>query len=134
MKKIIICFIGVLLVLFIAILYITINDNKYTNNLEKNILRNTSVKRVDYLNKYNNYYIVMDREYLYVFDLKYNEILSKDIMLVHSNNNNYDIIYKDDNLMYFNDYIKDNVLVYEYYNIDTYKLIDRKYIGGNLDE
>ena len=134
MKKIIICFIGILLVLFIAILYITINDNKYTNNLEKNILRNTSVKRVDYLNKYNNYYIVIDREYLYVFDLKYNEILSKDIMLVHSNNNNYDIIYKDDNLMYFNDYIKDNVLVYEYYNIDTYKLIDRKYIGGNLDE
>ena len=134
MKKIIICFIGILLVLFIAILYITINDNKYTNNLEKNILRNTSVKRVDYLNKYNNYYIVIDREYLYVFDLKYNEILSKDIMLVHSNNNNYDIIYKDDNVMYFNDYIKDNVLVYEYYNIDTYKLIDRKYIGGNLDE
>ena len=111
----------------------TINDDRYNDKIIKNVLKNTSVKRVNYLNKYDNYYIVMDKEYVYVFDLKYNEILSKDIMLIHSNDKKYDIIYKDNKLLYFNDYINKDVLVYEYYNIDTYKLVDKKYIGGNLD-
>lgn len=134
MKKFIVLFICILLILFIAILCMTTNDNKYTSKLVKDIIKNTDVKEVNYLNKYDNYYIVVDQEYIYLFDLKYDEMLSKDIALVHSNDNNYDIIYKDGNLMYFNDYIKKDVLVYEYYDIDTYKLIDKKYIGGNLDE
>lgn len=131
MKKIIICFISILLVIFMAILYMTVDDSRYNDKIINNILKNTSVKKVNYLKKYNNYYIVMDKEYIYVFDLKYNEILSKDVMLIHGNDNNYDIIYKDDKLMYFNDYMKNDVLVYEYYDIDTYKLISRQYIGGS---
>jgi len=114
-----------------AILYMTVDDSRYNDKIINNILKNTSVKKVNYLKKYNNYYIVMDKEYIYVFDLKYNEILSKDVMLIHGNDNNYDIIYKDDKLMYFNDYMKNDVLVYEYYDIDTYKLISRQYIGGS---
>lgn len=133
MKRIIIWFISILLILFFAILCMTINDDRYNDKIIKNVLKNTSVKRVNYLNKYDNYYIVMDKEYVYVFDLKYNEILSKDIMLIHSNDKKYDIIYKDNELLYFNDYINKDVLVYEYYDIDTYKLVDKKYIGGNLD-
>ena len=133
MKRIIIWFISILLILFFAILCMTINDDRYNDKIIKNVLKNTSVKRVNYLNKYDNYYIVMDKEYVYVFDLKYNEILSKDIMLIHSNDKKYDIIYKDNKLLYFNDYINKDVLVYEYYDIDTYKLVDKKYIGGNLD-
>ena len=113
-----------------AIIYVLINDNKYQRKLEKNIINNTDVKEISYLNKYGNYYIVMDMEYIYVYDLKYNEILSKDINLIHVNDNEYDIIYKDDTLMYLNNYKKDNSLVYEYYDIDTYKLIDNVYIGG----
>ncbi len=130
MKKIIIWFIGILLVLFIAILYVTGVDNKYNNKMVRAILKNTDVKKVNYLNKYNNYYIVIDDEYVYVFDLKYDEILSKDINLTYRNVNNYDIIYKDANLMYFNDYLKKDILVYEYYDINTYKLINRVFIGG----
>lgn len=130
MKKYIVCFICLLLIFLMAIIYVLINDNKYQRKLEKNIINNTDVKEISYLNKYGNYYIVMDMEYIYVYDLKYNEILSKDINLIHVNDNEYDIIYKDDTLMYLNNYKKDNSLVYEYYDIDTYKLIDKVYIGG----
>lgn len=110
------------------------NDSKYKSRLVKNIIKNTDIKEVNYINKYDDYYIVMDKEYIYLFDLKYDEILSKDVTLVHDNDNKYDIIYKDGKLMYFNDYIREDILVYEYYDIDTYKLIDKKYIGGSLDE
>ena len=130
MKKVIIGFICLLLVFLFAVIYILINDSNYQNKLKNDIINNTDIKEINYLNKYNNYYIVMDLEYLYLFDLKYNEILSKDINLMHSNDKKYDIIYKDDNFMYFNDYKKGNRVIYEYYSIDTYKLIDKIYIGG----
>jgi hypothetical protein len=69
-----------------------------------------------------------------LLDDKYQELLRRDIYLINENDNNYEIIYKDDNLMYFNDYMKNDVLVYEYYDINTYKLINRVLVGGNIDE
>ena len=108
-------------------------DIKYNNKLIKNITSNTDIKKIKYINKYDNYYIVIDKGYIYLIDSKYDIILKKDISLIHKNTNNYDIIYKDEYLMYFNDYINDDVLVYEYYDINTYKLIDRVFVGGNYE-
>ncbi len=130
MKKIIIWFISILIILFLLIMYMNINNNKYNDKLENNIINNTEIKKIRYIKKYDNYYIVTNNKYIYLIDSKYDIILKKDISLIHKNTNNYDIIYKDEYLMYFNDYIKDDILVYEYYDINTYELIDRVFVGG----
>ena len=134
MKKIIICFIIFLLVIFILVCYMNYKDNNYVNLLKNNIISNTDIKEINYINNYDSYYIIADNENIYLVDNNYELILKKDISLVHPNNNNYDIIYKNKTLMYFNNYIKRNVLINEYYDINTYKLIDRVFVGGTLDE
>lgn len=134
MKKIVIFFIGILVIILGLIIYIDNNDERYTSKIMDSIISNTDINNINYINKYDNYYIVTDKDNIYLIDNKYELILKKDINLIHKNNNNYDIIYKNDYLMYVNDYIKDNVLVYEYYDINTYELIDRVFVGGNLNE
>lgn len=134
MKKIVIFFIGILVIILGLIIYIDNNDERYTSKIMDSIISNTDINNINYINKYDNYYIVTDKDNIYLINNKYELILKKDINLIHKNNNNYDIIYKNDYLMYVNDYIKDNVLVYEYYDINTYELIDRVFVGGNLNE
>lgn len=121
----------VLLILFGLILYVDGNDNKYNKKIIKDIINNTEISNIKYVNKYENFYIVMDDKNIYLFSDKYQELLRKDIYLIHKNDNNYEIIYKDNILMYFNNYIKDDAFIYEYYDINTYKLIDRVLVGGS---
>lgn len=110
------------------------NDNRYDDKIKKEITDNTDIKDIKYINKYDNYYIVTDNNYLYIINNEYNELIRKDFSLLHDNVNKYDIIYKDDYIMYLNNYMRDNILVYEYYDINTYELIDRVFVGGNIDE
>lgn len=131
MKKIITLFICILFIIFIFILYMDNNDNRYYDKIGKDIADKTNIKNIKYINKYDNYYIVIDSDYIYILGNKYNELLKKDLTLIHENTNNYVIIYKDDLIMYFNDFFKDNKLVYEYYDINTYELSDRVFVGGN---
>ena len=57
-------------------------------------------------------------------------VLDIELSSIHKNTYNYDIIYKDNELMYFNDSKNDNKLIYEYYDLYTYKSIDRILVGG----
>ena len=50
--------------------------------------------------------------------------------MVHKNSDNYDIVYRDNTLVYFNDKLDDKKLIYEYYDIYTYEVIDRVFVGG----
>ncbi len=130
MKKVVKIVIGLIIILFMFITYMVYDDNKYNNKIIKNIVKNTEIKDIIYFNEYNNYYIVKDKDYIYLFDKKYKEIFKVDNILVYENKKNYDIIYKDELLMYMNDYYKNNRLVYEYYNIYTYEPIDKVIVGG----
>ena len=49
---------------------------------------------------------------------------------MHVNDNNYDIIYSNGSFMYFDNYMKDDKLVYRYYNIYDYTLIKEVLVGG----
>ena len=53
--------------------------------------------------------------------------------LFHTNKHKYDIIYIDGNFMYFDNYMKDGVLIYIYYNIYDYTLIKEVLVGGKND-
>ncbi len=130
MRKIVLIFITLMITIFLLICYMVYKDNNYLNKIKKDIIKTTDIIDVTYLNKYGNYYIVKDNEYLYLMDDEYNILLQKDLILVHENTNNYDIIYRDENFMYMHDYKEKHKLIYEYYNIGTYELIDTVSLGG----
>lgn len=129
-KKIMIIFVSVMIIIFLLINYMVINNNKYNNKLGEIIKDNTDIKDIKYINKYDKYYIVKDSNYLYLVTSEYDILLEIDLSLIHDNKNKYDIIYQNDLLMYFNDYYEDGKLVYEYYDIYSYELIDRVFVGG----
>lgn len=130
MKKVIKTFIGLLIFIFVLILYIDNNDKNYQNELTDKIINNTDIKDIEYINNYDDYYIVMNKDNLYLFNNEYDEIFKIDCILIHENKKKYDIIYKDGTLMYMNDYYNGKQLVYEYYNLYTYELIKRVFVGG----
>lgn len=130
MKKIIKIFIGIIILIFILILGMVRNNKKNYNKMIKEIENNTLVKEVVYVNKYNNYFIVEDNEYLYLINDKYEIISEIDINLLYKNSKNYDIIYKDERFMYMEDNYKDGKLYYKYYDIYNYSLIDEIMVGG----
>ena len=109
------------------------NDNHYSSKLKNKISDKTKISGIKYINCYDGYYIVMDDNYIYLYDDKYHELLKEDRILMHKNTNNYDIIYKDGKLMYFKDYLKDDKLIYRYYNLYNYELIDEVLVGGSND-
>ena len=129
MKRIIIIFLSITFILLILLLYIT-NDNYY-NNISKSIKDNYANINLYYVNKYNNYYIFLSDENYGVLDGEYNEIMLISKSLVHDNTNNYDVIYKDNKLMYQEEVLDKDKLMINYYDIYTYQLDKTITIGGN---
>ena len=129
MKRIIIIFLSITFILLILLLYIT-NDNYY-NNISKSIKDNYANINLYYVNKYNDYYIFLSDENYGVLDGEYNEIMLISKSLVHDNTNNYDVIYKDNKLIYQEEVLdKDKLMIY-YYDIYTYQLDKTITMGGN---
>ena len=130
MKKLIKIFILVVIITFIAILYVVSSSKRYTNSINRKIIEKTDIKEINYLNEYDGYYLVMDKEYLYVIDNKYKELLRIDQILMHDNNNKCDIIYENSQVMYFDDNLENGQLRYKYYDLYTYELVDEIVLGG----
>jgi len=130
MKKLIGLFISILVIIYILISYMVYVDRDYYNDMVSMIDKNTDIEEIGYINLYNNYYIVLNEKKIYVLSDKYEIILEKDLSLIHKNDKNYNIIYMDDKLMYFNEKYEDKKLVYEYYDINTYELDRRVFVGG----
>ena len=72
----------------------------YYNNISKSIKDNYANINLYYVNKYNDYYVFLSDDNYDVLDGEYNEIMLISKSLVHDNTNNYDVIYKDNKLMY----------------------------------
>ena len=129
MKRIIIIFLSITFILLMLLLYIT-NDNYY-NNISKSIKDNYANINLYYVNKYNDYYIFLSDENYGVLDGEYNEIMLISKSLVHDNTNNYDVIYKDNKLMYQEEVLDKDKLMINYYDIYTYQLDKTITMGGN---
>ena len=121
----------IVLVIFIGIYIMIYIDNKSISNIEKDIIKNIDIKNIEYINRYGNNYIVMDKKYLYLFNEKYEEIYKLDVKNMYDNKNKYDIVYRDNLFMYMDNYNdKDGVRV-KYYDIENYELVDEMLVGGN---
>ena len=131
MKKLVFLFMGIILGLFISLLIMISINNKYMEKLEKDIYKKTDVKDIKYINEYDDYYIVMDSENIYLFDNKYDEITRIKVNLVYQNKNNYDIVYRNKTIMYMDNYKNKDGIVFKYYDIYTCEEIDSVIIGGS---
>lgn len=125
MKKLVIAFVSIMLIIFAMISYMVYVDNRDNNKLNKLIVEKTKIKDFNYVSKYDNYYIVLTDDYLYLYDNKFLELFKIDASLIHQNDKNYDIIYSNKKLMYFNDCYKGKKNIIEYYDLYTYELIER---------
>ena len=131
MKKLIAGFVVIILFLFISICVVVSFDESYVNNLEKEILKNTSLKNIIYVNKYDNNYIVIDKEQVYLFNSNYEEIYKVKESMLHENKNDYEIVYRDDTIMYMDNYMDNEGVIFKYYDIYTYELVDELMVGGS---
>ena len=106
------------------------NDNRYYNRIKKIIEEECKIDNIIYINKYNDYYIVKDKEYLYLINSEYRIISEIDNNLLYENKENYDIIYDDEVFMYMDDEYIDDGVIYRYYDIYSYELINEIKVGG----
>ena len=122
MKKLIIIFIIILSSIFIYMSIHVNNNNNYQKELIKEIKDNYKTKEnINNAYKYDNYTIFTTKKNIYVLDTNYNLIL-KDKNI--KTKDNEQIIYKNNQLMILKTKIKDNKLIYNYYDLDN-KLIKK---------
>ena len=98
-KKVILLLIIILLIAistFLIIIIPSIKDKKYKKDLLENIYKNTKIEKINYLNKYNNYYIIKIDNKAVVLDLNYEEVYSKEIVRESS----LPLVYRRNNLYY----------------------------------
>ena len=129
-KKVIILLIIILLVaisIFLTILIPPIKDKNYKNNLLDNIYKNTKLEDINYLNKYNNYYIIKIDNKVVVLDLNYEEVYSKEIV----RESDLPLVYRRNNLYYEEKIRKKNSLKYNYYSTDDESLVFSSTVGGH---
>lgn len=100
------------------------NNNKYLDNITKNIKENYNIKeKITYSNLYGNYYIFTTKTKVIVLNKEYEEINKFDIEILSNNKNNYPLIYKNNKLMYEETIKKKNKITYKYYDATNNKLI-----------
>ena len=131
MKRLIIIFLVLMGFLFFLMLIIIWNNNRYEDKMIENVSIKCNIEDIKYINKYNDYYIVIDDNSLYLIDSNYKIIREMDKNLLYENTKNYDIIYRNGKLLYSDDIYKDGNLIYRYYDIYSYEMIDEILIGGN---
>lgn len=124
MKKVLICLIGLLIITFIVISLVVRNDNKYIDSLKDIIIKNTDIERIEYVNYYDNYYIVVDYEFLYLFNNEFEFVFSIDKNMLFDKYNKYDIVYRNKTLMFMDNYKNKEGIIFKYYDIYTGECID----------
>ena len=74
-------FISIMISLFILILLVVKIDNKYDKNNYKIIMDKTDIKNISYVNRYGDYYIVLNDKYLYAINKEYKIVSEIDKIL-----------------------------------------------------
>ncbi len=128
-KKYIIILLTILLIsVLIIYIYPTERNNKYKQKLIKDIYQNTTIKDIKYLNKDNNYYIIIAEDKVVVLDLNYEEVYSIDKNKIKDSTK--DITYRRGNIYYEEKIKEKEKLTYNFYNVETEELEYQISLGG----
>ena len=114
----------IILIITIYTIYLVNNNKNYLNDTIKNIKENYQIsEEITYLNEYNHYYIFTTKTKVIVLNNEYEEILNEDIKTIKEKEENQELIYKTNKLMYEETTLKDNKLIYRYYDATTKEFI-----------
>ena len=131
MKKIIIIFVIGVVSIFFSIFFVVSRNDKYINNIEKEVRNNYKLKDdIIYLNKSNLYYIILTNKNLIVLDNEYQEVFKEEKEKINELEEDYEIVYRLNQVMYEIKKVSDNEIIYKYYDIYTNDLIDAVKVGG----
>lgn len=130
MKKIIIILISLVVISFLSIAMLVSKNNKYEKSIEKQIKNNYKLEdEINYLNKYDLYYIILTTKNLIILDENYEEILKEDADIIKLNKE-YELVYRLNKVMYQKKKVLKDKIIYEYYDINNNEIIDTIEIGG----
>lgn len=125
LKKIILVIILVLLIIFLAIFYVVNKNRNYEKDLIKEVQENYDIDNdIKQVNKYDHNYIIITEDKVIVLNSDYEKIKEEKITSIAKNTDNYTLIYKNNKLVYEKTILKDDKVVYEYYDAYTYEYID----------
>ena len=107
----------IIIIISTYIIYLVHNNNKYLNNITKDIYENYDIEEeITYLNEYNNYYIFATDTRVIVLNNEYTEVLNESIAILDEKKDNQSLIYKTNKLMYEETTLKKSKLIYKYYD------------------
>lgn len=130
MKKIIIAIISIILILFLSVLFIVKNNDKYKDNVLKEVNKNYA-KDVVIANKYGDKYVVKTKDNIVVLDDKYQEVESISLEEVADfDDDKYELVYRKNQIMYQKKEVKGSKVIYTYYDVKTKEEIDKIEIEG----
>lgn len=116
-----------LIIILIVILYISylVNHNyKFLDSITQDIKDNYPInEEITYSNKYNNYYIFTTKSKVIVLNNEYEEVLNDSIAIIKNREDNQELIYKTNKLMFEEKELKNNNLIYKYYDASNGEFI-----------
>ena len=114
----------IILIITIYTIYLVNNNKNYLNNTINNIKENYKLdEEITYLNEYNHYYIFTTKTRVIVLNNEYEEVLNESIAIIKEKEDNQELIYKTNKLMYEETTRDDNELIYKYYDATTKEFI-----------
>lgn len=129
-KKIVLVIVPICLLLIILciLLYPVIKNNGYQKGLVRDIYKNTKIENIEYLNKDNNYYVLISNNEIMVLDLNYEEVFRKKKDEIKSSD--MDLVYRKNNLYYEEKIREGKKLIYRFYDVSSLELEDEIKVGG----
>lgn len=119
LKILIIPFI-IILCVSIYIIYLISHNQKYLDSIANCIKRNYDInEEITYTNKYTNYYIFTTKDRVIVINNEFLEVLNESIAIIKPKPDNQDLIYKTNKLMFEETIVKNDELIYRYYDATT---------------
>ena len=122
MKKVIKIIIIILVILLICILslsYTITENNNYKERIINKVKKHYQIDNIEYINYQDNYYIIKTKEEVIVLNKEFEEILKEKSIVLKENNNNYELVYKTNKLMYEKTTLNKNKVIYTYYDAKT---------------
>ena len=114
----------IILIITIYTIYLVNNNKNYLNNTINNIKENYKLdEEITYLNECNHYYIFTTKTRVIVLNNEYEEVLNESIAIIKEKEDNQELIYKTNKLMYEETTRDDNELIYKYYDATTKEFI-----------
>ena len=122
--KIILLLILIIISYLIVLLYLNNKNQNYLDSIPKIIKENYNIEEeISYYNIHGNYYILTTDTKIIVLNKEYEEVLNDKIAILAPNENNYNLIYKNNKLMYEETILKKDKLTYKYYDATTNEII-----------